>query len=210
MSRFHRLPIARIERETRDAVAITFDVPAELAEAFRFQPGQHLTLRTTINGDDVRRSYSICSAAHEGTLRIAVKRNPRGTFSCWANEALKPGDVLDVLPPMGHFNVPLDPSARRHHVGFAAGSGITPLLWMVKTTLAAEPSSEFTLFYGNRASSTGMFKEERAALHVDLLRGRIDRARADALLSHWVDLRNVDTVFVCGPDGMMQAVVDAL
>ncbi len=229
MSRFHRLPIARIERETRDAVAITFDVPAELAEAFRFQPGQHLTLRTTINGDDVRRSYSICSAAHEGTLRIAVKRNPRGTFSCWANEALKPGDVLDVLPPMGHFNVPLDPSARRHHVGFAAGSGITPLLSIVKTTLAAEPSSEFTLFYGNRASSTVMFKEELAALKdvhlerfnlvhvlsreaqdIDLLHGRIDRAKADALLSHWVDLRNVDTVFVCGPDGMMQAVVDAL
>src|SRR6266545_6215950 len=105
MSRFHSLSIARVERETRDAVAITFAVPAQLADAFRFEAGQHLTLRTTIEGQDVRRSYSICSAQHEGALRIAVKRNPQGTFSCWANERLKAGDVIDVLPPMGHFNV---------------------------------------------------------------------------------------------------------
>ncbi len=229
MSRFHSLSIARVERETRDAVAITFAVPAQLADAFRFDPGQHLTLRTTIEGQDVRRSYSICSAQHEGTLRIAVKRNPQGTFSCWANERLKAGDVIDVLPPMGHFNVPLDPAARRRYVGFAAGSGITPLLSIVKTTLATEPASEFTLFYGNRASSTVMFKEELAALKdlhltrfnlvhvlsreaqdIDLLHGRIDRAKADALLSHWVDLENVDAVFVCGPDGMMHAVSEAL
>jgi ring-1,2-phenylacetyl-CoA epoxidase subunit PaaE len=229
MSRFHRLSVARVERETRDAVAITFDVPAEVAEAFRFEPGQHLTVRTTIGGEDVRRSYSICSASHEGALRIAVKRNPRGMFSCWANEALKAGDVLDVLPPMGHFNVPLDPAARRHYVAFAAGSGITPILSIAKSALAIEPASEFTLFYGNRASSTVMFKEELAALKdvhldrfnlvhvlsreaqdIDLLHGRIDRDRADALLSHWVDLDGVDMVFVCGPDGMMHAVTEAL
>jgi ring-1,2-phenylacetyl-CoA epoxidase subunit PaaE len=229
MSRFHPLPVARVERETRDAVAITFAVPPDLADAFRFQPDQHLTLRTRIGGEDVRRSYSICSAAHEGALRIAVKRNPRGTFSCWANEQLKAGDVLDVLPPVGHFNVALDPSARRHYVAFAAGSGITPVLSIVKTALATEPHSEFTLIYGNRASSTVMFKEELAALKdlyvdrfnlvhvlsreaqdIELLHGRIDRDRADALLSRWVDLDAVDAVFVCGPDGMMQAVVDAL
>ena len=229
MSRFHRLPVARVDRETRDAVAITFAVPAELADAFRFDPGQHLTLRTTIGGDDVRRSYSICSAKNEGALRIAVKRNPSGTFSCWANDQLKAGDVLDVLPPLGHFSMPLDASARRSYVAFAAGSGITPILSIVKSTLALESASEFTLFYGNRASSTVMFKEELAALKdsyldrfnlvhvlsreaqdIDLLHGRIDRDKADALLAHWVDLANVDAVFVCGPDGMMQAVVDAL
>jgi ring-1,2-phenylacetyl-CoA epoxidase subunit PaaE len=229
MSKFHRLPITRVERETRDAVAITFAVPDTLTEPFRFAAGQHLTLRADIDGEDVRRSYSICSGVHDGTLRIAVKRNPGGVFSGWANESLKAGDMLDVMPPMGHFNVPLASANRRHYAGFAAGSGITPLLSIVKTTLATEPQSRFTLFYGNRASGTVMFKEELAALKdtyltrfnlvhvlsreaqdIELLHGRIDRAKADALLSHWLDLDHVDAVFVCGPDGMMQAVAEAL
>jgi len=229
MSKFHRLVVAKVERETRDAVAITFIVPAALAEAFRFAAGQHLTLRAYIGGQDVRRSYSICSGVQDGTLRIAVKRNPGGVFSAWANETLKAGDTLDVMPPMGHFNVPLAAGNRKHYAGFAAGSGITPLISLVKTTLAAEPMSEFTLFYGNRASGTVMFKEELAALKdtnltrfnlvhvlsreaqdIEFLHGRIDRAKADALLEHWLDLDGVDAVFVCGPDGMMQAVADAL
>jgi ring-1,2-phenylacetyl-CoA epoxidase subunit PaaE len=229
MSRFHRLAVAKVERETRDAVAITFTVPAALAEAFRFSAGQHLTLRADIGGEDVRRSYSICSGVQEGILRIAVKRNPGGVFSTWANESLRVGDALDVMPPLGHFGVPLAPGNRKHYAGFAAGSGITPLLSIVRTTLATEPRSEFTLFYGNRASGTVMFKEELAALKdtyltrfnlvhvlsreaqdIELLHGRIDRAKADALASHCLDLDNVDTVFVCGPDGMMQAVAAAL
>jgi len=186
-------------------------------------------LRAAIGGQDVRRSYSICAAEQDGRLRIAVKRNPGGVFSTWANATLRAGDTIDVMPPLGHFNVALDPAARHHYVGFAAGSGITPLLSIVKTTLAAEPRSQFTLFYGNRASGTVMFKEELAALKdlnltrfnlvhvlsreaqdVELLHGRIDRAKAEALLTHWVDLDGVDAVFVCGPDGMMQAVSDAL
>lgn len=229
MSKFHRLAIAKIERETRDAVAITFAVPAEHAESFRFTAGQHLSLRADIRGDDVRRSYSICSGEHDNTLQIAVKRNSGGVFSEWANETLKAGDALDVLPPMGHFHVPLAAGNRRHYAGFAAGSGITPLLSLIKTTLAIEPLSQFTLFYGNRASSTVMFKEELAALKdtyltrfnlvhvlsreaqdIELLHGRIDRAKADTLLVHWLDLDDIDAVFVCGPDGMMQAVADAL
>ena len=229
MSKFHRLVVAKVERETRDAVAITFAVPGMLTEAFRFAAGQHLTLRADIAGQDVRRSYSICSGVQDGTLRIAVKRNPGGVFSAWANETLKAGDALDVLPPLGHFNVPLAAGNRKHYAGFAAGSGITPLISLVKTTLAAEPRSEFTLFYGNRASGTVMFKEELAALKdtnltrfnlvhvlsreaqdIELLHGRIDRAKADALLTHWLDLDRVDAVFVCGPDGMMQAVAEAL
>ena len=229
MSKFHRLPIASVERETRDAIAITFAVPDALADQFRFEPGQHLTLRASVGGEDLRRSYSICSAVQDGALQIAVKKSPGGAFSTWANEALAAGATLDVMPPMGHFNVPLDATARRHYLGFAAGSGITPLLSIVKTTLAAEPLSRFTLFYGNRASGTVMFKEELAALKdvylerfnlahvlsreaqdIDLLHGRIDRDKAGALLDHWVRLADIDTAFVCGPEGMMEAVIEAL
>jgi len=229
MSKFHRLVVAKVERETRDAVAITFAVPDALAEPFRFTAGQHLTLRADIGGQDVRRSYSICSGARDGSLRIAVKRNPGGVFSAWANETLKAGDALDVMPPLGHFGVPLVSGSRRSYAGFAAGSGITPLLSIVKTTLATEPLSRFTLFYGNRASGTVMFKEELAALKdtyltrfnlvhvlsreaqdIDLLHGRIDRTKADALAAHWLDLEAIEAVFVCGPDGMMQAVAEAL
>ncbi len=229
MSKFHRLPIARVERETRDAVAITFTVPDALADQFRFEPGQHLTLRADVGGTDLRRSYSICSAVQDGVLRIAVKKSPGGAFSTWANEALEAGATLDVMPPMGHFNVPLDATARRHYLGFAAGSGITPLLSIVKTTLESEPLSRFTLFYGNRASGTVMFKEELAALKdvylerfnlahvlsreaqdIDLLHGRIDRDKAGALLDQWVRLSDIDTAFICGPEGMMEAVIEAL
>ena len=229
MSRFHRLQVAKVERETRDAVAITFAVPPALAEPFRFIAGQHLTLRADIDGQDVRRSYSICSGIHDGELRIAVKRNPGGVFSEWANRSLEAGHELEVLPPVGHFNVPLSAGNRRHYVAFAAGSGITPILSLVKTTLASEPDSRFTLFYGNRASGTVMFKEELAALKdtyltrfnlvhvlsretqdIDLLHGRIDRAKTDALIDNWLDLDDVDAVFVCGPDGMMRAVAETL
>jgi ring-1,2-phenylacetyl-CoA epoxidase subunit PaaE len=229
MSKFHALAVARVERETRDAVAITFAVPGALREQFRYTQGQHLTLRANVGGADLRRSYSICSAVGEDALRIAVKKSPGGIFSSWVNESLKAGDVLEVMPPLGHFSVPLDASVPHHYLGLAAGSGITPLLSIVKTTLAAEPRSRFTLIYGNRASGTVMFKEELAALkdrHLDrfnlvhvlsreaqdieLLHGRIDRAKADALLAHWVDLDDIDAAFVCGPEGMMDAVVEAL
>ena len=229
MSKFHPLPIAHVERETRDAIAISLAVPTLLREHFRFEQGQHLTLRADIDGEDVRRSYSICSAVGDDSLRIAVKRSPGGVFSTWANEALAAGGTIDVMPPMGHFNVPLDPAAKRHYAGFAAGSGITPLLSIVKTTLATEPRSQFTLFYGNRASGTVMFKEELAALKdtyidrfnlvhvlsreaqdIDLLHGRIDRAKADALIAHWLPGDDIDAAFVCGPEGMMDAVVAAL
>jgi len=229
MSKFHPLKLAAIERETRDAVALTFAVPAELASQFRFEAGQHLTLRAAIDGQDIRRSYSICSPVHDAALRIAVKRSPGGVFSTWANEKLAAGAMLEVMPPMGHFGVAPDPARKRRYVGFAAGSGITPLVSIIATVLAAEPESEFTLFYGNRASGTVMFRETLAALKdiylarfnlvhvlsreaqdIPLLHGRIDRAKADALLAHWVDLDRVDAVYLCGPDGMMQAVAEAL
>ena len=229
MSKFHPLAVSSVERETRDAVAITFAVPEALRDRFRFEQGQHLTLRADLGGEDVRRSYSICSAAQDGMLRIAVKKTPGGVFSTWANTVLKAGDTIEVMPPLGHFNVPLHAESTRHYLGFAAGSGITPLLSIVKTTLAAEVRSRFTLVYGNRASGTVMFKEELAALKdnyldrfnlvhvlsreaqdIELLHGRIDRTKADALLAHWVPLADIDTAFVCGPEGMMDAVTAAL
>ena len=229
MSKFHPLKLAAVERETRDAVALTFDVPSALARQFRFDAGQHLTVRATIDGQDVRRSYSICSPAQEGKLRIAVKRSPGGVFSTWANDTLAAGASLDVTPPMGHFGVAPDPARARHYVAFAAGSGITPIVSIIATTLAGEPASEFTLFYGNRASGTVMFREALAALKdgylarfnlvhvlsreaqdIPLLHGRIDREKADALLAHWVDLDRVDAVYLCGPDEMMRSVAAAL
>jgi ring-1,2-phenylacetyl-CoA epoxidase subunit PaaE len=224
MSKFHALPVAKVERETRDAIAITFDVPPALREAFRFEPGQHLTLRTRIGDDDVRRSYSICAPAG-GPLRIAVKRSPGGVFLTWANDALREGTAVDVMPPMGHFNVAADAQASRHYLGVAAGSGITPLVSIVTSALVAEPASRFTLIYGNRASATVMFRDELASLKdryldrfnlvhvlsrepqdIELLHGRIDRAKADALFERWVPVADVDYAFVCGPEGMMDAV----
>ena len=229
MSRFYPLAIDSVRRETRDALAVTFRVPAELKDTFRYQQGQHITLRANMDGEDVRRSYSICSGVQDARLRIAIKRVPGGRFSNWANEHLAAGQIVDVMPPVGHFNLPLAASNRKHYVAFAAGSGITPILSLVKTTLAAEPESEFTLFYGNRASSTVMFKEEledlkdsylgrfnlvfilsREQQDIDLFNGRITRDKCEALFRHWVDLAEVDAVFVCGPAGMMEEVQAAL
>ena len=225
MSKFHPLPIAKVERETRDAIAVTFDGPDALRELFRFEAGQHLTLRSDLSGEDVRRSYSICAPAG-GPLRIAVKRTPGGAFSTWANDALRVGATLDVMPPMGHFNATAgDARTARHYLGVAAGSGITPLLSIVATALVSEPASRFTLIYGNRASATVMFRDELAALKdrylqrfnlvhvlsrepqdIELLHGRIDRAKADALFESWVPVDDVDCAFLCGPEGMMDAV----
>ena len=219
---FHPLTVADVRRETRDSVVLTLGVPDALKDAFRFTQGQYLTLLARIDGEDLRRSYSICAAAHEPAPKVAVKKVPGGSFSTWANEALAPGQTIEAMPPMGGFFVPLDPAARRHHVGFAAGSGITPLLSIIKTTLAAEPRSSFTLFYGNRASSSIMFREElddlkslhmgrlslvhvlsREQQDVDLFNGRLDRAKCDRLLERWLDPSSIDAAFICGPQQMM-------
>ncbi|WP_066737400.1 1,2-phenylacetyl-CoA epoxidase subunit PaaE [Cupriavidus sp. D384] len=229
MSTFHALRVTDVTNETRDAIAVTFDVPPELAETYRYAPGQHLTVRTRIAGNEVRRSYSICAAAQDQRLRIAIKRVDGGLFSNWATATLRAGCTLDVMPPSGHFSVPLDAGHRKHYVGFAAGSGITPLLSIIETTLRAEPDSRFTLFYGNRASSTVIFKEaledlkdtylhrlnlvfilSRETLDIDLFNGRLDGAKADALLKQWVDPASIDVAFICGPQSMMEGVSDAL
>jgi len=229
MSTFHALRVTDVTHETRDAIAVTFDVPPELSETYRYAAGQHLTVRTRIAGNEVRRSYSICAAAQDQRLRIAIKRVEGGLFSNWATDTLRAGHTLDVMPPSGHFSVPLDAGHRKHYVGFAAGSGITPLLSIIETTLRAEPDSRFTLFYGNRASSTVIFKEaledlkdtylrrlnlvfilSRETLDIDLFNGRLDGAKADALLKQWVDPAGIDVAFICGPQSMMEGVADAL
>lgn len=221
---FHRLTIRDVRREIDDAVSLRFDLPDALREAFRFTPGQHLTLRTEIDGEDVRRNYSLCVAPHENELRVAIKRIGGGLFSNWANETLKPGDTIEVMAPHGSFTWAFDPAVEHDYVGFAGGSGITPVLSLLKTALSVEPKSRFTLLYGNRSSNTIMFLEELAALknrfmdrlqvyhflededeEVELFNGRLDQEKVAELLSSLVDPTSVDAAFICGPGPMMDA-----
>jgi ring-1,2-phenylacetyl-CoA epoxidase subunit PaaE len=226
---FFRLRVGDARPETRDAIVITFDVPPTLETQFRFAAGQHLTLRKEIDGQEIRRTYSICSAPQDQLLRIAIKRMPDGIFSNWANDHLAAGDYLEVMPPTGNFGVPCSPERRRSYVAFAAGSGITPIFSIMKSSLLAEPQSSFTLFYGNRATGTVMFREELADLkdrfldrlnlvHIltrerqesELLNGRITGEKARQLLEHWFGNRRVDVAFLCGPGTLISDVADVL
>jgi ring-1,2-phenylacetyl-CoA epoxidase subunit PaaE len=220
---FHPLPVAEVDRLTDDSVAITFDVPDELREAYRFTQGQHVTIRCDLGGSGVRRNYSICSPAPSGRLRIGVKRLPDGAFSSYAAERLRPGDVLDVMTPSGRFFTRLDPANAKHYVAIAAGSGITPIMSLLATTLAAEPKSQVTLLFGNRTVSSIMFLEElqdlknrypdrfcllnflsREQQESGLLSGRIDRERLTRLLSVMLPPDDVDEWFLCGPFDMVR------
>ncbi|MGD8428804.1 MAG: FAD-binding oxidoreductase, partial [Ectothiorhodospiraceae bacterium] len=160
MSRFHELRVADVRRETRDTVSIAFEVPEELRDNYRYQQGQHLALRTWIDGEEVMRTYSICTAVQDGELRVAVKKQPHGRFSTFANESLDVGQTLEVMEPMGHFNTTLDPSQAKHYLAVAAGSGITPVMSIIKTALAVEPQSRVTLIYGNRNTGSMIFREQ--------------------------------------------------
>ncbi len=221
------MPVARVRKETRDAIVVEFDVPEELRQAFSFTQGQYLTLRTTIDGEEHRRSYSICASPRD-RLRVAIKRVDDGIFSGWAHEALRAGEHLEVAPPQGRFFVTLDAANRRHYLAVAAGSGITPVLSLIETTLAAEPHSTFTLVYGNRSASSTMFREDlqhlkdrhldrfalifitsRERQEIDAFNGRIDRERMETLCDGWIDLASVDYAFLCGPESMMDGVCTA-
>lgn len=168
---FYPLKVRSVQPETRDAVTLTFEVPDDLRGKFRFTQGQYVTLRAMIAGEEVRRSYSICAAVQDGLLRVGIKRASSGVFSNWVIENVKPGWVLEVMPPEGRFHVALSPGNAKSYVAFAAGSGITPVISLIKTTLLTEPKSDFTLFYGNRASGSIMFREELADLK-DTFMGR--------------------------------------
>jgi ring-1,2-phenylacetyl-CoA epoxidase subunit PaaE len=215
---FHDLTVRRIDPDTAEAVIVTFDVPEPLRATYAFTQGQYLTLRKTLAGEDLRRSYSICAGVDDGELRVGVRKVKGGVFSNWINESLKPGDSIAVMAPQGRFFVPLDPAARRHHVGIAGGSGITPILSILKTVLAREPQSSATLIYGNRMLKSTMFKEEledlknkyltRLSLHhvfsdeptdAPLNMGLMDRAKIAAFLGSVVPAAGIDHVYICGP-----------
>ncbi|MCO6441382.1 MAG: phenylacetate-CoA oxygenase/reductase subunit PaaK [Nitrococcus mobilis] len=229
MATFHELTIAELRPVTREAVAITFAVPPALREAFRYRQGQHIALRTRIAGAQVMRTYSICAGVPANTLRIAVKRQPHGVFSNFANDALEPGQTLEVMPPRGHFYTPLDPNQAKHYLAFAAGSGITPVLSIIETTLAVERASRFTLVYGNRTGASILFREEledlkntymerfnlihvlsRESADSELLQGRITEEKCAQLCERCIDIAGVDECFICGPEPMLHAVTAAL
>lgn len=223
--KFHSLKIAEVRRETADAVSLRFEVPAELADDYRFVQGQHLTLKAEVAGEELRRSYSICAAVDDGELRVAIKKIAGGVFSTWANDSLKAGDSIEVMTPEGRFHTDLDPASARHYVAFAAGSGITPVMSLIKTTLKAEPNSRFTLIYGNRRQNSVIFAEaledlkdrymtrftlyhvfSREEQEVPLFNGRLDRARVGAFLDTLVPAETIDAAFICGPGEMIDEV----
>lgn len=226
---FHPLEVAEVRRETSGAVSLRLNLPAEVADQFRFTPGQHLTLRAMIGGEDVRRNYSICSSPADDELRVAIKEIPGGLFSGWANATLQAGDRIEVMPPHGSFTWTFDPARKATYAGFAGGSGITPILSLLKTALAVELESTFVLFYGNRTTQSIMFLEELAGLKdrylgrlvihhfltgeegdFDILNGRIDETKVGEVLGSLVQPASLDAAFICGPAQMMDAVESGL
>jgi ring-1,2-phenylacetyl-CoA epoxidase subunit PaaE len=230
---FHALRVVQRQAETADSISVAFEVPAGLREAYRFRAGQFLTLRAQVGCEDLRRSYSICMPAQDyargGHLRVAIRRVPGGRFSNWIADNLACGQSIEVMTPDGRFTVEPQPAKARHHVGFAGGSGITPMMSLVGTLLEAEPESRFTLVYGNRGSTTIMFIEELEDLknrymgrlrlyhvlseephEVELFNGLLDQARCLEFLSTLIAPGSIDEAFVCGPDPMMNAVEAAL
>jgi ring-1,2-phenylacetyl-CoA epoxidase subunit PaaE len=226
--RFHPLVIADVRRETEDAVSIAFEVPEDLAERFRYTPGQYLTLKAEVNGEEQRRTYSISSGLDDGEWRIAVKRVEGGLFSAFANERLKAGDTIDVMPPAGRFVLP-PATGPRTVVAFAAGSGITPIASQMRTVLVREPKSRVFLFYGNQTSRSILFREaiedlkdryvdrfsvhnvlSREAQDVHALNGRIDGEKVAAFMRHIIPLESVDVFLLCGPAPFLNGCVDRL
>lgn len=229
MARFLPLMVSDIRKETREAVVVTLKPRDEDRANFAFIQGQYLTFRRLLAGEELRRSYSICSGLDDGVLRIGIKRVDGGIFSTWANEELRAGDVLEAMPPMGAFHTSLDASRSRHYLAFAGGSGITPVLGLLRTTLSREPKSRFTLIYANRSANTIMFREEledlknehlgrfsmmhvleSEAQDIELFTGRIDKDKCARLFKHWIDISKVDFAFICGPEQMMLTIAAAL
>ena len=223
---FHPLTVTDIHRTIRDAVVLT--LKPDNPDKFHFKQGQYLTFRKELDGVELRRNYSICAGLDDAAIQVGIKRVDGGAFSTFANQDLKIGDRLEAMPPKGNFHTPIDQSADKTYLGFAGGSGITPILSIIKTVLAREPGSTFTLVYANRAVHTIMFREELedlknrymnrlTVLHIlesgqdiDLFSGRLDQEKCAALFDHWIDVRASDTAFICGPEPMMLAISAAL
>ena len=222
MIHFHPLRVKKVEKETGDCVSIEFDVPENLKETFQFQQGQNLTIKKILNGEELRRNYSICTSPFDNKLKVAVKKVEGGLFSTFANDQLQVGDVLEVLPPTGKFYTDLNSSQKKKYLAFAAGSGITPILSIIKTTLLTEPQSEFALVYGNRTKNSIIFKEELEALkdkfidrfslyHIlskektetEINYWRVDVDKLQLLFNKMIDLKTCDDFFLCGPEEMI-------
>lgn len=227
MARFHPLSVTDVTKTIRDAVVVTLK-PVNGGD-FDFIQGQYLTFRHEFDGTEVRRSYSICAGKDDGVLQVGIKKVDGGAFSTWANDTLKPGMTLEAMEPMGSFHTAINPQHPKSYLGFAGGSGITPVLSIMKTVLAREPGSTFTLVYANRGVNTIMFREELedlknlymgrlTVIHVlesdaqdiDLFTGRVDAEKCKALFEHWIDIDSVDTSFICGPEPMMLGIAAAL
>ncbi len=226
---FHTLRVVDVKRETPDAVSIRLEAPAKLAATFAFKAGQHLTVRRMFGREEIRRNYSLCVSPSEGVVKIGVKKIAGGAFSTWANEELKVGDTLEVMAPHGSFTWAFEPKAAHHYAAFAGGSGITPILSLIKTSLEIEPQSRFTLCYGNRTSASIMFLEELAGLkdryidrfsvfhfledeeeEIALFNGRLDTDKCEDILATLIAPETIDAFFICGPGPMMDAIEAAL
>ena len=226
MSQFHPLLVTDIHHTIRDAVVLT--LKPENPEAFAFTQGQYLTFKQDFDGTELRRNYSICAGLDDGELKVGIKRVDGGAFSTYANTELKVGDTLHAMPPQGKFFTPIEPEVAKNYLGLAGGSGITPVLSILKTVLKREPQSTFTLVYANRAVNTIMFREELedlknrymgrlTVIHIlesgqdmELFEGRVDQDKCNALFKHWIQIDTIDTAFICGPEPMMLAIAEAL
>ena len=228
-TKFYKLRVKKIEKSTADCAIISFDVPSEISNAFAFKQGQYLTLSTQIDGLEVRRSYSLCSSPLDKEWKVGIKKVEGGLFSTFANEVLKEGDMLEVMPPEGKFYVDVDSEQQRNFVAFAAGSGITPMVSIIKTHLASEPKSTFKLFYINQKASTVILKEELEALKnkymdrfeiyyfltkqqrsVPFLNGRLSEEKLEIIFNSICDATLIDHYFICGPEAMIHLVKDYL
>ena len=229
MSKFHKIKVADIYKETDDCSVITFDIPSNLSEEFKFRQGQHLTLKADIDGEDTRRSYSLCSSPVENQWKVAVKLIPGGKFSTYVNNELKIGDTIELMSPSGAFGVEIQPEKSKNYLFFSAGSGITPILSMIKTHLVKEPNATCKLFYVNRTAKSIIFKEELEQLRntyfgrleiyyfltkerrdIELFNGRFDDEKMKVLTSTFIDIPDTSEVFLCGPEDMVNYVSDYL
>ena len=229
MSKFHNIKIADIYKETKDCSVLSFEIPQELKQEFQYKQGQHLTLKSIINGQDTRRSYSLCSSPNENIWKIAVKKINGGLFSTFVNDTLKKGDVIEVMAPNGEFNVEINADKPKNYIVFAAGSGITPILSIIKTHLISEPNSTFKMFYLNRTVKSIIFKEEIEQLKntyfdrfeifhfltkehrsIELLNGRFTKEKLQVLTKNIIDIPSTDECFICGPEQMIFLIRDEL
>jgi ring-1,2-phenylacetyl-CoA epoxidase subunit PaaE len=229
MAEFHNIKVLDIYKETNDTSVVTFDIPEELKEAFIFSQGQHLTLKAIINDEDVRRSYSLCSSPFDQQWKVAVKQIPGGKFSTYINQEVEVGDIMQVMAPSGKFGVPVQPNSAKNYLFFAAGSGITPVLSMLKAHLQTEPKATCKLFYVNKTAKSIIFKEALEQLRnaffgrleiyyfltkerrdIELFNGRFDDDKMEVITRNFIDIPDTNDVFLCGPEKMVNYVSEYL